>query len=95
MSSWPRFSPDHGTFRGKRLYWIAFSSVRPYGLQLNQSGTTVPQLWFAAVSVPEHESFDTGDPSFPPAWLPGQDPDPAAPTGNHVPQWVSTAVPLQ
>ncbi|MGZ3427601.1 MAG: hypothetical protein ACXVCV_13175, partial [Polyangia bacterium] len=94
-SSWPRFSPDHGSFRGKRLYWVAFSTKRAYGLQLNLGGTLTPQLWFAAVAVADGESFGTGDPSYPPAWLPGQNPDPSAPNGNHVPQWVSTAVPLQ
>jgi hypothetical protein len=96
MSSWPRFSPDHGTFRGRRLYWIAFSSERAYGLQLNRAGSSLsPQLWFAAVTVPEGETFDAIDPSFAPAWLPGQNPNQAQPNGNHVPQWVSTAVPLQ
>jgi hypothetical protein len=94
-NSWPRFSPDHGTFRGQRLYWIAFSSRRPYGLQVN-TGTTVadpgkPQLWFTAVAITDG-GFPTRDPSFPPIWLPDQNPDQTNPNGNHVPQWVRKVV---
>ena len=91
-NSWPRFSPDVGTFRGGTLYWVAFSSRRPYGIQLNNTtslATTQPQLWFAGVVVQE---VGVGDPSFAPVWLPGQNPSQAAPNGNHVPQWVRTAV---
>jgi hypothetical protein len=90
-NSWPRWSPDHGMFRGKRLYWVAFSSRRPYGLQVNQgdiAGST-PQLWFAAVSVGDEFS---SDPSFAAIWLPGQNTDQGAPHGNHVPVWVQKAV---
>ncbi len=93
-NSWPRWSPDHGTFRGKTLYWIAFSSRRPYGLALDVAGdaTGKPQLWFAAIAL--DSGGLTADPSFAPVWLPGQDPDLAAPNGNHVPQWVTKAVPI-
>jgi len=103
-NSWPRWSPDHGTFRGKRLYWLAFSSRRPYGLMFNQvNGGDIqgainnshPQLWFAAVYAPEDNP--QGDPSFAGIWLPGQNPlqtDPQAnqPNGNHVPVWVKKVV---
>ncbi|HEY2900768.1 MAG TPA: hypothetical protein VGL59_09350 [Polyangia bacterium] len=102
-NSWPRWSPDHGTFRGKRLYWLAFSSRRPYGLQFNPMTTDVqgsinnshPQLWFAAVYAPDDNP--QGDPSFAAIWLPGQNPmqmDPRAnqPNGNHVPVWVKKVV---
>ena len=34
-NSWPRFSPDSGNFRGDLIYWIAFSSRRAYGMQVN------------------------------------------------------------
>ena len=92
-NSWPRFSPDVATFRGQTLYWIAFSSRRPYGVQINTGGlsATQPQLWFAGVSVGE---VNVGDPSFAPVWLPGQNPNQAAPNGNHVPQWVRVAIML-
>ena len=90
-NSWPRWSPDHGMFRGQRLYWVAFSSRRPYGLQVNQGdiGGSTPQLWFAAVSVGDEFS---SDPSFAAIWLPGQNADQSAPHGNHVPVWVQRAV---
>ena len=89
--SWPRWSPDNGTFRGQRLYWLAFSSRRPYGLQVNSGAGTgaKPQLWFTAVSV--GNEFAT-DPSAPPVWLPNQNLSQSLPTGNHVPQWVKFAV---
>ena len=94
-NSWPRWSPDHGTFRGKRLYWVAFSSRRAYGLSLaNGSGvdTTKPQLWFAAVAVDPNGASPTSDPSFAPVWLPGQDPNLTGPRGNHTPAWTSRVV---
>jgi hypothetical protein len=98
-NSWPRWSPDNGMFRGQRLYWLAFSSRRPYGLQVNvnQSAplTTRPQLWFAAVLSGDEFA---NDPSFRPVWLPNQNPMPTGralnevANGNHVPQWVKVAV---
>ena len=97
-NSWPRWSPDNGTFRGQKLYWLAFSSRRPYGMQVNYNVpplSTKPQLWFGAVLI-GGELFQ--DPSSPPVWLPAQNPTPAGgvpnqvPTGNHVPQWVKVAV---
>jgi hypothetical protein len=95
----PQWSPKTGKFRGQTLYWIAFSSRRPFGLQVNNGAplTTHPQLWLGAVLVgPEL----TLDPSFSPVWLPNQNATPVgalpnqAPTGNHTPQWVPVAVPL-
>jgi hypothetical protein len=96
-NSWPRWSPDHGTFRGKRLYWVAFSSRRTYGLSLagSQTDTTKPQLWFAAVAVAGDGSAPTADPSFAPVWLPGQNPVVATPRGNHTPVWTSKVVILE
>lgn len=90
-NSWPRFSPDVGTFRGHTLYWVAFSSRRPYGAQLNNGGlaSSQPQLWFAGVVAGEDIA---GDPSRAPVWLPGQNPSQSTPSGNHVPQWVKVAI---
>jgi len=90
-NSWPRFSPDVGSFRGQTLYWIAFSSRRPYGGQINagQLSASQPQLWFAGVRSAE---INVGDPSYAPVWLPGQNPNQATPNGNHVPQWVKVAI---
>jgi hypothetical protein len=93
-NSWPRFSPDKGTFRGQTLYWVAFSSRRAYGLQVNNTNVpsnTKPQLWFAGVLT---GGEFPGDPSFSPVWLPGQNPNQSVPGGNHVPQWVPVAVPI-
>jgi hypothetical protein len=86
--SWPRFGPDKSTFRGKTLYWVAFSSRRAYGVQVNATSTisaTQPQLWFAGVSL------GASDPSFAPVWLPGQNPSQSNPSDNHTPQWVKVA----
>jgi hypothetical protein len=91
-NSWPRFSPDVSTFRGQTLYWIAFSSRRPYGVQANLGGLTQsqPQLWFTGVTSGE---VNVGDPSHAPVWLPGQNPmGNATLYGNHVPQWVKVAI---
>ncbi|HEY4175689.1 MAG TPA: hypothetical protein VGM90_02595 [Kofleriaceae bacterium] len=96
-NSWPRWSPDHGTFRGKRLYWVAFSSRRPYGLALTGStnDTAKPQLWFAAVAVDANGAAPAADPSFAPVWLPNQDPNLSGPRGNHTPAWTSKVVQIQ
>ncbi|HVY36459.1 MAG TPA: hypothetical protein VHM31_00945 [Polyangia bacterium] len=90
-NSWPRFSPDVGTFRGRTLYWVAYSSRRPYGTQINNNGiqSSQPQLWFTGVIASEDQA---GDPSRAPVWLPGQNVMQGAPTGNHVPQWVKVAI---
>jgi WD40-like Beta Propeller Repeat len=92
-NSWPRFSPDVGIFRGATLYWVAFSSRRPYGSQLNTSGlmTSQPQLWFTGVVATENV---VGDPSRAPVWLPGQNAmqSTGMVVGNHVPQWVKVAI---
>ncbi|MGK3984933.1 hypothetical protein WME99_17935 [Sorangium sp. So ce136] len=94
-NSWPRFGPSHDTYRGKNIYWVAFSSRRPYGLRLpgSSDGTSKPQLWFAAVTLAPGAEID-GDPSFAPVWMPQQNDDMADPTGNHIPQWAEKALPV-
>jgi len=92
-NSWPRFSPDKGNFRGELIYWIAFSSRRPYGGQINTSTSdTKPQLWIAAVRTGE---VIVGDPSWAAVWLPAQNPKQAAKQGNHVPVWVKFVVVIE
>jgi hypothetical protein len=96
-NSWPRFAPTHGTFQGKTLYWVAFSSRHPYGATLPGTnnppmGDTKPQLWFAAVGV-DSSGMLSGDPSFAPVWLPQQNPN-GMQRGNHSPEWVTKAVPI-
>ncbi|WP_437810981.1 hypothetical protein [Sorangium sp. So ce1078] len=94
-NSWPRFGPSHDTYRGKNIYWVAFSSRRPYGLRLpgSSDGTTKPQLWFAAVTLAPGGEIE-GDPSFAPVWMPQQNDDMTDPTGNHIPQWAEKALPV-
>jgi hypothetical protein len=76
-NSWPRLMPSHSNFsykgQPKTLYWVAFSSRRPYGAALRGStdGSTPPQIWFAAIAV-DANGTATGDPSFAPVWLPQQ-----------------------
>jgi hypothetical protein len=79
-NSWPRFAPQHGTFQGKSLYWVTFSSRRAYGATLAGSSPsggsppatwTEPQLWFAAIVVDPTQPL-SGDPSHAPVWLPLQ-----------------------
>lgn len=96
-NSWPRFGPTHGIFRGAALYWVAFSSKRPYGLRLAGDATgramdVAPQLWLAAITLGQGD-VPSGDPSAAAVWLAGQNVDPAAASGNHVPQWVREYVP--
>lgn len=96
-NQWPRWSPDHGAFQKRTVYWVAFSSRRGYGLRIAGGAVTgqiKPQLWFTAVRLSAGGTIE-GDPSFAPVWLPGQNESMTAPTGNHTPQWVLRAVPVQ
>jgi hypothetical protein len=93
-NSWPRFSPNAGSFRAGTLHWIVFSSRRPYGTQVNYGVTPPsqrPQLWIAGVFA---DGEVASDPSFAPVWLPNQNPSQALPSSNHTPQWAAVAVPL-
>jgi hypothetical protein len=93
-NSWPRFGPTVGSFRGQPLYWVVFSSRRPYGVQNNTTGivNSQPQLWFAGVTAGE---INAADPSWAPVWLPAQNPTGnGSAYGNHTPQWVKVAIPL-
>ena len=94
-SSWPRYSPDMGAYRQRKIYWVAFSSRRPYGLRLEgaHDDSVKPQIWFAAVLAEPVEG--SADPSFAPVWLPNQNEDMQNPSGNHAPQWVERAIPIE
>jgi hypothetical protein len=68
---WPSFAPyitDEGG--GHRYYWVAFYSRRDYGNTI-LGARTFRQLWIGAIDA----SASSGDPSFVPYWLPGQDRD--------------------
>lgn len=72
-NSWPRWAPAYGTYA-----WLAFSSKRAYGHQVD--GT--PQLWVTAVDLEAVVNLE-GDPSRAPTWIPGQ----LITEGNHTPTW--------
>ena len=83
-NSWPKWAPFVHHFRGATIFWIAYSSRRPYGLR--NLGNA--QIWVVPVDTAKLAAGM--DPGFPPFWLPFQDPM----TGNHIPQWVEKAVPV-
>jgi hypothetical protein len=100
-NSWARFSPSHGRFRNHQLYWVVYSSRRPFGQEMagSKDGTSHPQLWLSAL-VMDPDAQPTTDPSYPPFFMPNQNGATATattsgdanPTGNHIPQWVKTYV---
>jgi hypothetical protein len=73
-NSWPHWAP----LPDDDVLWLAFSSRRPYGLQVDGE----PQVWISAFD-PER-AFDGQDPSWPAFWLPGQSTE----HNNHLPVWV-------
>jgi hypothetical protein len=91
--SWPRFSPPpngtstaHATFRGKTLYWIAFSSRRPYGAVVagSNTGLSTPQLWFAAITIGQSTCPTTTELGKPPCMIP----DPLSTDPSFSPVWL-------
>lgn len=89
---WPTFSPyTTDEPEGRRFFWLAFYSRRPYGNALaGTAGTDHRQLWVAAIDA---DPTDGVDASSVPYWLPGQDirtsnfsafwaPEPCRPTGS-------------
>jgi len=72
-NSWPRWGPGQGEYG-----WLSFSSRRPYGSVTNGNA----QVWMSAIDF--NLAVQGVDPSFPPIWLPGQDPA----GSNHTPVWV-------
>ncbi len=73
-NSWPKWAPFTG-----RYLWLAFSSMRPIGLETRPTDT--PQIWIAAIDPVKARNGE--DPSFAAFWLPGQ----ALDSGNHIPYW--------
>ena len=81
----PTWAPSHDADIG----WIAFTSVRDYGLVLTQGskiGAQLRQLWIAAV---DFNAIANGDASFPAFRLPAQDLD----ENNHRPFWTVDVLP--
>lgn len=80
--SWPKWAPDVQLYQGRSLLWFTVSSKRPRGLR----GSGEVQLWMAAFD-PERARRGE-DPSYPPFWLPFQEPD----SHNLIAQWVTEVV---
>lgn len=86
-NSWPRWAPFHSRRAeggSAAVYWLAFSSQRPYGLHGAPAQRHL--VWMAAVDVDAVLAGEDG--SFPAFLLPMQD----IATSNHVPQWTRKVV---
>jgi len=88
--TWPHWAPgDTGDY-----YWIVFSSERDYGHRVTAATSPTDckrngvqqckQIWIGGISKAALASGQA-DPSAPPMWLPGQDPQ----TTNISPFWTS------
>lgn len=73
-NSWPHWGP----LPDDDVYWLTFSSKRPYGDQITDGR---PQIWVASFSSEKAIAGD--DPSTPAFWLSNQDPE----TSNHSTYW--------
>ncbi|MGZ3449254.1 MAG: hypothetical protein ACXVEF_06620 [Polyangiales bacterium] len=70
-NSWPRWSPFVGSYKGKKLLWLTFSSNRDYGLHLGNHGKN-----------PDGSDIDNCyPPESPTATAYGNDPQPIGKTG--------------
>jgi TolB protein len=80
--SWPKWSPQVHTFYSGQMYWLTFSSRRPYGLHAGSNA----QIWM--VGIDPARAAAGMDASFAAFWLPFQD----FTQGNHIAQWAETVV---
>ena len=80
--SWPKWSTEPHSYAGGDIFWLTFSSRRPYGLR----GGTQAQIWM--VGIDPARAAAGQDPSFTSFWLPFQD----FTSGNHIAQWAETVV---
>src|SRR5262249_34842295 len=78
----PKWSPQPHMYAGGQVFWLTFSSRRPYGLH----GSGTAQIWM--VGIDPAKAMAGEDASFAAFWLPFQDPT----SGNHIAQWVETVV---
>jgi Tol biopolymer transport system component len=91
--TWPHWAPG----ATNDYYWIVFSSERDYGHEITQANTApgcvengmlqCKQIWIGAISKAQLAAGLTVDPSAPPMWLPGQDPQ----ADNISPYWTRPA----
>ncbi len=75
------YEPTFAPVASGGFFWIVFHTRRTYGNELvdvpyvnGTEGSGTKQLWVAAIDVPA-AAASTNDPSHPPFWLPGQDPN--------------------
>ncbi len=81
-ATWPKFAPF--IQNGGQLVFITFSSKFAYGFVVPDGAR--PQLWMAAIDLNKANSeLGAGDPSYPPFWLPFQDPS----QNNHEAIWTT------
>jgi WD40-like Beta Propeller Repeat len=88
-TTWPKFAPFeqcddswNGCAPEERVFFLTFSSKRPYGVVANQPGDTrIAQLWLSSVSA--KKALAGEDPSDAPIWLPYQSTD----SMNHLAYW--------
>ena len=84
-NSWARWSPFTHQYRGGKLFWFSFSSIRDYGTELVNSSKqiekSIPQIWMTAFAPDLAQGGK--DPSFPAFWLPYQE----LKSRNHIAQW--------
>ena len=81
-NSWPKWAPFSHHFNGGTIFWLTFSTRRPYGLR----GGTAAQLWMVAVDPIKLANKQDG--AYPAFRLPFQD----FSTGNHIAQWAQRVV---
>lgn len=86
-TAWPKFTPFQQA--GGKLVFVTYSAKFDYGFVVKQDvirrsapNRGRPQIWMAAIDL-EKAAQGSGDPSFPPFWLPFQDPA----TNNHEVLW--------
>ena len=92
-NSWARWSPFTHTYKGGKLFWFSFSSIRDYGTELVNSSKKIndstPQIWMTAFAPDLAQ--DGKDPSFPAFWLPYQE----LKSRNHIAQWTKKVPTVQ
>ncbi|MBK7539901.1 MAG: PD40 domain-containing protein [Myxococcales bacterium] len=88
-NSWARWVPFGQTFgpSNEPMFYLTFSSVRPYGVRLPSGGT--PQIWMTPVFPGRAQAGQ--DPSGPAFRVPFQD----VATGNHIAQWTQAIVAIE
>ena len=89
-NSWARWSPFTQQYKGGKLFWFSFSSIRDYGTELVNSSKSIdksiPQIWMTAFAPDLAQGGE--DPSFPAFWLPYQE----LKSRNHIAQWTQKVV---